>query len=60
MLYGIGAKGLSEQLGVPEQEANSFMDMFKSKYPGMFDMLNRFEIIIIPRKFISVYCLCDC
>ena len=35
MIYGIGAKALGVQLGVPEEEAARFMDSFKSKYPAV-------------------------
>ncbi|GFN83271.1 DNA polymerase theta-like [Plakobranchus ocellatus] len=35
MLYGIGAKALGEQLGVEENDAGAFMEMFKSRYPGV-------------------------
>ena len=35
MVYGIGAKALSEQLGIEEDEAAKFMETFKSKYPTM-------------------------
>ena len=35
MVYGIGAKALSEQLNIAQEDAASFMDGFKSKYPTM-------------------------
>ena len=35
MVYGIGAKALSEQLGIEEDKAAKFMETFKSKYPTM-------------------------
>ena len=34
MLYGIGSKALGEQLGVEENDAGAFMEMFKSRFPG--------------------------
>ncbi|GFR73382.1 DNA polymerase theta-like, partial [Elysia marginata] len=34
MLYGIGAKALGEQLGVDENDAGAFMEMFKARYPA--------------------------
>ena len=36
MLYGIGPKALGEQLGVDENDAGAFMEMFKSRYPGEY------------------------
>ena len=39
MIYGIGAKGLAEQLGVKEEEAARFMTSFKSKYEGLESFL---------------------
>ena len=35
MVYGIGAKALSEQLKIQQEDAAQFMDTFKSKYPSM-------------------------
>lgn len=35
MIYGIGPKALSEQLGIQEEDAAQFMESFKSKYPTM-------------------------
>ena len=35
MVYGIGPKALSEQLGVAEEDAAQFMESFKSKYQMM-------------------------
>uniref|UniRef100_T1IU43 DNA polymerase theta n=1 Tax=Strigamia maritima TaxID=126957 RepID=T1IU43_STRMM len=35
MIYGIGAKSLSEQLNVEEEDGVVFLHDFKSKYPGM-------------------------
>ena len=35
MVYGIGAKALSEQLNIAQEDAARFMDGFKSKYPTM-------------------------
>ena len=41
MIYGIGAKALGDQLGVPEEEAARFMDSFKSKYPAVKGFIAR-------------------
>lgn len=35
IIYGMSTKSLSEQLDVTEDEAEKFMDSFKSKYTGM-------------------------
>ncbi|CAG5132586.1 unnamed protein product [Candidula unifasciata] len=35
MLYGIGPKALGEQLGMDENDADAFMETFKSRYPGI-------------------------
>ena len=35
MIYGIGPKALSDQLGITEREAAHFMETFRSKYPTM-------------------------
>jgi len=35
ILYGIGAKSLSEQLQVDEDEATKFMEQFKDRYTGV-------------------------
>ena len=35
IIYGMSAKSLAEQLTVSEEEAEDFMDSFKSKYTGM-------------------------
>ncbi|BFZ09845.1 hypothetical protein BsWGS_12884 [Bradybaena similaris] len=35
MLYGIGPKALAEQLGTDENDADVFMETFKSRYPGI-------------------------
>ena len=41
MVYGIGAKALSEQLGIIEEDAAQFMETFKSKYPTMKKFLTK-------------------
>lgn len=35
IIYGMGAKTLSEQLEVEEEEAVAFMETFHQKYPGI-------------------------
>ncbi|XP_060619374.2 DNA polymerase theta [Anolis sagrei] len=35
MIYGIGAKSLGEQMGVDEKDASSYIESFKSRYPGI-------------------------
>lgn len=35
MIYGMGTHALAEQLDVEENEAVSFMDRFKSRFPGV-------------------------
>jgi len=34
MIYGIGKHALAEQLGVEDDDAETFMISFKSAYPG--------------------------
>ena len=35
IIYGMGAKSLSEQLGVSEEDASAYMEQFKDKYVGV-------------------------
>ena len=35
MIYGIGDKSLADQVGVDQMDAVRFMEMFKSRYPGI-------------------------
>ncbi|XP_063592844.1 DNA polymerase theta-like [Penaeus indicus] len=35
MLYGMGARALGEQLGVDENDAQTFMDRFMGRFPGV-------------------------
>jgi hypothetical protein len=35
IIYGMGAKSLSEQLGVSEEDAFAYMEQFKDKYVGV-------------------------
>lgn len=35
IIYGIGAKSLSEQMGIDENEAANYIESFKSRYTGL-------------------------
>ena len=48
VIYGIGDKTLSDQLGVDTSEAMRFMEKFKSKYPGVRTFMQ--ECIVSARK----------
>ena len=48
VIYGIGDKSLSEQLGVSISEAAKFMESFKTKYPGVRSFL--FECVASARR----------
>jgi DNA polymerase-1 len=39
VLYGIQPFGLSKRLNIPQKEAKEIIDIYKSKYPGLFDAL---------------------
>jgi DNA polymerase-1 len=39
VLYGIQPFGLSKRLNIPQKEAKEIIDVYKSKYPGLFDSL---------------------
>ena len=41
ILYGIGAKSLSEQLGTSEDEAAMFVESFKRKYKGVNNFIKK-------------------
>lgn len=40
VLYGIQPFGLSKRLNIPQKEAKEIIDVYKSKYPGLFDALH--------------------
>lgn len=39
VLYGIQPFGLSKRLNIPRNEAKEIIDVYKSKYPGLFEAL---------------------
>ncbi|XP_064085810.1 DNA polymerase theta-like [Macrobrachium nipponense] len=41
MIYGMGARALGDQLNVDENEALTFMDKFKSRFPGVQDFMQK-------------------
>ncbi|XP_060523535.1 DNA polymerase theta isoform X6 [Cylas formicarius] len=41
ILYGMGAKALSEQLNILENEASKFIEIFKNAYPGIKDFFQK-------------------
>ena len=57
MVYGIGAKGLSDQLNLTESEASDFMDSFKSQYPGQIETSWRIESKIVLNSFHFLFSL---
>lgn len=38
IIYGMGAKTLGEQMDIDEIDAASYIDSFKSRYSGTFDI----------------------
>ncbi|MBN7825886.1 DNA polymerase I [Bowmanella dokdonensis] len=41
LIYGMSAFGLAQQLNVPRQEAQSYMDLYFDRYPGVLDYMER-------------------
>ncbi len=41
VLYGIQPFGLAQRLNIPQKEARIIIDTYKSKYPGLFDALQK-------------------
>jgi len=41
LIYGMSAFGLSRQLGIPRGEAQSYMDRYFERYPGVQDYMER-------------------
>ncbi|CAM4437553.1 DNA polymerase I [Alteromonas australica] len=40
LIYGMSAFGLAKQLNVPRQEAQSYMDLYFERYPGVLDYMD--------------------
>jgi len=41
IIYGIGAYGLSQRLGIPFQDAKSYIDAYFEQYPGIKDYMDQ-------------------
>ncbi|MEZ5835372.1 MAG: DNA polymerase I [Geminicoccaceae bacterium] len=41
IIYGIGAFGLAQRLGIPQKEAKAFIDAYFEEYPGVQDYMER-------------------
>ena len=41
VLYGIQPYGLAQRLGISQKEAKAIIETYKSKYPGMFEALQK-------------------
>ncbi|GAA5218568.1 DNA polymerase I [Corallincola platygyrae] len=41
LIYGMSAFGLSRQLGIPRHEAQSYMDTYFERYPGVLEYMER-------------------
>lgn len=41
IVYGIGAFGLSQRLGIPQSEAKAYIDRYFEQYPGIRDYMER-------------------
>ncbi|MCS6876741.1 MAG: DNA polymerase I [Geminicoccaceae bacterium] len=41
IVYGIGAYGLSQRLGIPQAEAKAYIDRYFEQYPGIRDYMER-------------------
>ncbi|TCI04407.1 DNA polymerase I [Corallincola luteus] len=41
LIYGMSAFGLSKQLGIPRHEAQSYMDTYFERYPGVLEYMER-------------------
>jgi DNA polymerase-1 len=41
IVYGIGAFGLSQRLGIPQAEAKAYIDRYFEQYPGIRDYMER-------------------
>jgi len=41
VIYGMGARGLSRQLGISADDAKSFIDEYFRRYPGVGDYIDR-------------------
>lgn len=44
LIYGMSAFGLAKQLGVSRQDAQSYIDLYFQRYPGVLDYMERTRI----------------
>lgn len=55
VIYGIGAKTLSERLGVPMKLAKQYLNKYHDRYPGFRVLYNRAEMVASQRGYIRMF-----
>jgi DNA polymerase-1 len=53
IVYGIGAFGLAQRLGIPQAEARAYIEAYFEQYPGIRDYMDRTKQLARERGFVS-------
>jgi len=55
IVYGLGANGLSEQIGIPKSEANDILREYHKKIPGIRQLSSTVQQIASAKKYIELW-----
>ncbi|MFD1008533.1 DNA polymerase I [Oceanisphaera ostreae] len=53
LIYGMSAFGLSRQLGIPRHEAQSYMDIYFERYPGVLKYMEDTRALAADKGYVS-------
>ena len=53
IIYGIGAFGLGQRLGIPQKEAKAFIDAYFDEYPGVRDYMEEAKATAREQGFVA-------
>lgn len=53
VLYGIQPFGLAQRLSIPQKEAKAIIETYKSKYPGLFEVLEKIKTDAAEKGYVT-------
>ncbi|MDO6461615.1 DNA polymerase I [Granulosicoccaceae sp. 1_MG-2023] len=53
LIYGMSAFGLAKQLGVTRPEAQSYIDLYFARYPGVRDYMDQTRVLAAERGYVE-------
>jgi DNA polymerase I len=56
LIYGMSSFGLAKQLGIERQDAQHYMDIYFSRYPGVLDYMERTRALAHQQGYVETLC----